>query len=120
MVVKKKPVKKSAIKKPKDKKKVKKAIVKPATSKPVISKPSRPIGQVVHYFDHIKVAVVKLFAAIAAGDTIRIVGGKETDFEQKIQSMEVDHQKITKAKKGQEVGLKVKEKVHEGYKAYKV
>lgn len=94
-----------------------KKIIKKAAPKKVKEK---LVGKVVHYFDHIKVAVVKLLSPIAVGDIIRIAGGKETDFEQKIQSMEVDHQKITRAKKGQEVGLTVKEKVHEGYKVYKL
>lgn len=125
MVVKKKPAKKSATKKPKAKKVIKKAVVKSVTRKPVTIKPAtskldRPIGKVVHYFDHIKVAVIKLNAPLVLDDTIKISGGKETDFEQKVVSMEVDHQKITKAKKAQEVGLKVKEKVHEGYKVYKI
>ncbi len=34
--------------------------------------------------------------------------------------MQVEHEKIEKAKKGNEVGLKVKKKVREGYKVYKV
>ena len=77
------------------------------------------IGKVIHYFDKIQVAVVELTAALAVGDTIRIVGG-ETDFEQPIDSMEVDHKKIEKAKKGDEVGMKVSEKVRDGYRVYKV
>ncbi len=77
------------------------------------------IGEVVHYFPKPKVAVIKLKSSLAVGDEIRIEGGKDTDFTQEVKSMEVDHEKIKKAKKGQEVGLKVKEKVREGYKVYK-
>jgi len=77
-------------------------------------------GEVVHYFDHIKVAVIKLKTPLAVGGNIRIVGGQDTDFKQKVQSMEVEHKKIVKAKKGQEVGMKVKEKVRDGYKVFKV
>lgn len=78
------------------------------------------IGNVVHYFDKIGVAVIKLDAPLATGDEIRIAGGENTDFTQVVDSMEVDHEKIKKAKKGDEVGLKVKDKVREGYKVYKV
>ena len=78
------------------------------------------IGRVVHYFDKIGVAVISLDAPLKVGDTIRIVGGESTDFTQEVESMEIEHEKIKKAKKGQEVGLKVKEKVREGYKIYKV
>jgi len=79
----------------------------------------KPIGQVVHYFDKISVAVVKLFSPLKKGDEIRIAGGQETDFTQTVESMQVDHKNIDNAKKGDEVGLKVKEKVREGYKVYK-
>ena len=78
------------------------------------------IGRVVHYFDKIGVAVISLDAPLKVGDTIRIVGGESTDFTQEVGSMEIEHEKIKKAKKGEEVGLKVKEKVREGYKVYKV
>ncbi len=78
------------------------------------------IGKVSHYFDKIEVAVIDLDNSLTAGDTIRIVGGEETDFTQEVESMEVDHEKIKKAKKGDSVGLKVKEKVREGYKVYKL
>ena len=78
------------------------------------------IGKVVHYFDKIGVAVVQLDSALKQGDTIRIAGGEATDFKQEVKSMQVDHQEIDKAKKGDEVGMKVGEKVREGYKVYKL
>lgn len=79
----------------------------------------KEVGEVTHYFPHPEAAVVKLSGSLKKGDVIRIVGGVDTDFEQKVTSMEVDHEKIEKAGKGDEVGLKVKEKVREGYKIYK-
>jgi len=78
------------------------------------------IGKVVHYFDKIGVAVIALNVPLKVGETIRIAGGESTDFTQEVESMEVEHEKIKKAKKGDEVGLKVKEKVREGYKVYKI
>jgi putative protease len=83
-------------------------------------KKEKLIGQVVHYFSKIEVAVIKLSAPLSEGDTIHIVGGEETDFEQTAESMQMDHKEMKKAKKGDEVGLKVKEKVREGYKVFKV
>ena len=77
------------------------------------------IGKVTHYFSNIGVAVIELTDTIKIGETIRIVGG-ETDFEQVIDSMEVDHKKVEKAKKGDGIGLKVSQKVREGYKVYKI
>ena len=78
------------------------------------------IGKVTHYFDKIKVMVVELIESLKSGDTIRIIGGESTDFEQKVGSMEVEHKKIDQGKKGESVGLEAKEKVREGYKVYKV
>ncbi len=78
----------------------------------------KQIGEVVHYFGKAKVAVIKLKDSLATGEEIRIKGG-ETDFTQKIKSMEIDKEKIEKAKPKQEVGIKVSNKVREGYKVYK-
>jgi len=77
------------------------------------------VGEVIHYFGNIGVGILKLSNDLEVGDEIRIVGG-ETEFDQTVDSMEIDHQKIQKAKKGDEVGLKVKEKVKEGYEVYKI
>lgn len=77
------------------------------------------IGKVVHYFDKLKVAVVKLKAPLSLGEKIRIEGG-ETDFTQTVKSMEVDREKIKKAKSGQEVGIKVSQKARDGYRVSKI
>ncbi len=77
------------------------------------------IGKIAHYFGNIGVAVIELSGKLKEGETIRIVGG-ETDFTQTVDSMEVEHQKIKEGKKGDSVGLKVEQKVREGYKVYKV
>ena len=77
------------------------------------------IGKITHYFGNIGVAVIELSGKLKEGETIRIVGG-ETDFTQTIDSMEVEHQKVKEGKKGDSVGLKVEQKVREGYKVYKV
>jgi len=78
------------------------------------------IGKVTHYFDKIGVAIIELAGPLSVGDKIRIVGGEATDFDQTVESMEIEHEKIKKAKKGDPIGVEVKEKVREGYKVYKV
>lgn len=78
------------------------------------------VGKVTHYFSNIGVAVIDLSAPLSQGDEIRIIGGANTDFNQKADSMQVDHKDVEKAKKGDSVGLKVSEKVREGYQVYKV
>jgi len=83
------------------------------------SKEGKQIGKVTHYFGRIGVAVIELTDKLAVGDNIRIVGG-EIDFTQAVDSMEVEHQKLTEAKKGDSVGLKVSQKVREDYRVFKV
>lgn len=80
----------------------------------------KPIGKVTHFFSNIGVAVINLSGSLKKEDEIRIVGGENTDFNQTVDSMQVDHKEVKSAKKGDEVGLKVKEKVHEGYSVFKI
>lgn len=73
----------------------------------------KPIGRVTHYFGKINVAIVKFNREVKAGETVHFKGA-HTDFNQKIESMQYEHEDIEKAEKGQEVGIKVNQKVHEG------
>lgn len=111
--------KKPAVKKVISKKPVSKEPVKKADTlkKKEISK-EKKIGKVTHYFDKMGVAVIKLSSIVSVGDSIRIKGGKETDFKQKISSIEIKGEKVTGAKKGKEIGLKVKCRVRPGYSVY--
>jgi len=68
------------------------------------------VGEVTHYFSEIGVAVLKIASPIKEGDEIRLIGGENTDFTQGVSSMQIDHEKVKTAKKGDDVGLKVKEK----------
>ncbi len=77
------------------------------------------IGKISHYFGKIGVAVIELSNNLKIGDTIKLVGG-EADFTQIVESMEVEHKKIKEAKPGDSVGLKIQQKVREGYKVYKL
>lgn len=105
------------------KNKAKAPIIKVVKVKPIILKSltkEKKVGRVIHYFDKIKVVAVKLLAEIEVGEVVRLKGGKETDFKQKIVTMEVGGEKIKKARKGQEVGFKVREKVRVGYWVYRI
>lgn len=77
------------------------------------------IGKITHYFGKIEVGIIELSKKLNVGDTIHIKGGT-TDFEQEIDSMQIEHEDIEKAKKKDVIGLKVKEKVREGDEVYKV
>lgn len=78
------------------------------------------IGKVTHFYDKIGVAVVELNAGLAVGDKIKFVRGGEDIFEQTVESMQVEHEKIDSAKKGDVVGLKVEKEAKEGAEVYKV
>lgn len=77
------------------------------------------VGRVTHYFTKISVAVVELSAPLAVGDRIRI-RGPTTDFEQTVESMQIEHKNVERAEAGQSIGLKVKERVREKDRVYKV
>jgi translation elongation factor EF-1alpha len=79
----------------------------------------KPIGVVSNYFEHINVAAIKIDAPIKVGDKLRFLGG-DTDFEQQVTSMQIQHKQVTSAKKGDEVGMKVNDKVRKDYKVFKV
>ena len=76
------------------------------------------VGEITHFFGHIKVAVVEVKDTINKGDKVTIKG-HTTDFEQTISSMQVDHNEIETAKKGQEIGMKVDDIVRRGDKLFK-
>jgi len=83
------------------------------------AKAPKPIGEVTHFFDKISVAVVKLYAPLKVGDKIRIEGHGQ-QFEQAVGSMQIEHEKLAEAKKGQEVGMKVAKPVKAGDAVFKV
>jgi putative protease len=76
------------------------------------------IGRVTHFFSKISVAVIELTAPLAVGDTIA-VKGPTTDFEQVVESMQIEHQNVQRAEAGQSVGLKVTQRVRETDMVYK-
>ena len=70
----------------------------------------KEVGKVSSYFSHVGVAAIKLSSNLKPGDKIHI-RGHTTDFEQKVGSIEIDRKEVAQAKKGDHVGIKVKEKV---------
>lgn len=77
------------------------------------------LGVITHYYDKIGVAVLEVKnGEVKVGDEIKVTG-HGADFSQTVEEMQLEHESVEVAKKGQAVGLKVKEKVHEGTKVYK-
>jgi len=79
----------------------------------------KEIGKVAHFFSKISVAVIDLSAPVSVGDKIHIIG-PTTDFEQTIESMQIEHQNVKMAKAGQSIGLKVNEQARERDTVYKL
>ncbi len=77
------------------------------------------IGEITHYFTAIGVAIVKAKKNFKKGVRIHIKGAT-TDFYQDIYSMQLNHKDVSKASKGQQVGMKVDQRVREGDKIYLV
>lgn len=68
------------------------------------------VGKVTHYYDKIGVAIVKLDKEVSVGQALRF-GDPDSGVVQTVESMQVDHAPVEKAKKGDEVGIKVTGKV---------
>jgi len=71
------------------------------------------VGKITHYFTNIGVAVIKLSGALKDGDKIHIKGAS-TDFTQMASSMQIEHKTVKAAKKGQDIGLKIKDRARPG------
>lgn len=84
-----------------------------------MSKTLEKVGTVSHFFSKINVAVVELTAPLRVGETIAI-RGMTTNFEQTVDSMQIEHEAVNEAKKGDSIGLKVKDRVREGDIVYRV
>jgi hypothetical protein len=77
------------------------------------------VATVTHYFDRIGVAAMGLEGDLALGDWIAFAKGGELLFEQKVTSMQIEHQDIEYATPGHAIGMKVNQPVREGVEVYK-
>lgn len=76
-------------------------------------KKDRILGVVTHYFPHVQAAVVKVKKPITVHDSV-VIQGHTTNFNQQVESIQIDHVPIQAAKAGNEIGLKVIDRVREG------
>ena len=79
----------------------------------------KEVGKVFTYFNKIGVAAVKMEGKLKVGDTIHIKG-HTTDFTQKVESMQIEGQNVEEVKEGDEVGIKVKDRVRPNDRIYLV
>jgi len=86
----------------------------------IAPRPGKRVGAITHYFDKINVGVLKVDLPLKTGDPIEIrrkglVAGQEI-----IRSMQMNHNPITRAKRGDEIGLKLKTSAQKGDELYKL
>ncbi len=78
------------------------------------------VGKVFTYFSKVGVAGIELTdGSLSVGDKISIEGAT-TNFEQDLDSMQIDRTEVESADKGQQVGLKVKDRVRPNDVVYKI
>ena len=77
------------------------------------------IGKITHFFTKISVAIVELNGTLSVGDQI-LIKGPTTSVEQKVDSIQIEHENVQKATRGQSIGLKVNDRVREHDVVYRV
>jgi len=82
--------------------------------------PEEEIGKVLKYFTHVGAAVVEITKGkLEKGDTVAI-RGHTTNLEQDVESMQIEHNSVDTAEKGDQVGIKVTDRVRPNDIVYKV
>ena len=77
------------------------------------------VGEVTHYFTAIGVGIIKVKKSFKKGNRLHFKGST-TNFYQNAYSMQLNHKDIATAPKGEQIGLKVDQRVREGDKVYLV
>lgn len=77
------------------------------------------IGEVIHYWSDLRVAGVRLNAPLEVGDRIHVLG-HTSDFKQSVGSMQINHQQVSHADAGSDIGIRVAEHAREHDKVYKI
>ncbi|MEW6592247.1 MAG: translation elongation factor-like protein [Candidatus Hadarchaeota archaeon] len=77
------------------------------------------VGKVTHYFSKIGVGVIELSDVLKAGDKISVEGAT-TNFQQPVQSMQIEHKNVPQAAKGQSIGIKLEQRAREGDLVFKL
>jgi translation elongation factor EF-1alpha len=84
-----------------------------------MSKSLEKVGEITHYFTKISVAVVDVSGKMKVGDKIAIKG-MTTNFEQTVDSMQIEGKNIEEANSGDDIGMKVKDRVRKGDIVYRL
>ncbi len=82
--------------------------------------PEQKVGEVMKFFPKPSVAAIRVTeGSLKVGDRIKFKG-HTTDFEDVIQSMQIENKVVEEAGVGAQIGIKVKDRVRENDAVYKV
>ena len=84
-----------------------------------ISKTPKEIGKVFTYYPNISVVAVKLSDKLSLGDRI-LIKGKKPNFQQRVESMQIEHKPVREAKKGDDVGIRVIDAARQNDVVYRI
>ena len=77
------------------------------------------VGVVIHFYPKISVAIIDLSADLKKGDRITIEG-RGNSIPLVVESMQIEHDEIAVAKKGQAIGMRVPEQVKQDDEVFKI
>jgi len=78
------------------------------------------IGRVFNYYSKAGVAAISITAGeLNVGDTI-MIEGPTSSITMEVDSMQMEHEKVQKAAAGQNIGIRVPERVRPGDRVYKI
>lgn len=81
--------------------------------------PEELVGEITDFFSKSVVAGIHMTGTLKVGDSIHIKG-HTTDLQMSVQSMQIHNQNVSEVKAGDDVGIKVTDRVRRGDKVYKI
>ncbi len=85
----------------------------------IIMEEKKLVGKITHYYSKVGVAIVELEDDLQYGDEISIEG-TTTNIQQTVDSMQIEHESVKSARRGDAIGLKVNDKVRPGDAVFKI
>ncbi len=80
---------------------------------------TQEIGRVDTYFAKVGVVALKLKRELEVGEEI-LVQGHTTDFVQRVKSIQIQHESVDTARRGAEIGIKVRRRCRRGDRVFRV
>ncbi|HHT19335.1 MAG: U32 family peptidase [Euryarchaeota archaeon] len=79
----------------------------------------KDVGEVVNYYSKVKAAEIRLWNHLTVGDEIVVEGPSTGSITQTIESIQIEHENVFEGRKGQNIGISIKNKVRPGDLVYR-